>query len=1569
MNNKYKDGNYLLNYSLDNLNVIFNPNYVNNSINYIFNPLYGAPINYLRFNLVSYDILSATNLRLDIYYQLTTINNNYVLYDCFNNYDEFVFVSSSSSESIYKCNHLKLYIFNNSNYSHKIEDIASGDVYYYTNATDVYPSKIELLNNDTIFFNFTNGVLSSITCNDEKIEMVYSNNKITGFNYKKIIENNDVLLFSSFITYNVDNLLYKIEYKIYEDSTYYLIKELDFSYDNLTIEITDSSDSISLTKNSLGKIEEIEYGKTISLAYYNNTVTITDDVNEYVLIYDYYNRIKYIKNDIGYKVYDYDSNSLLSYESDFIYYSSNSIISSLSNYNIVLYYDDDNEADYDFSIVGETTTIQPEIQNIIGNSTIYKIEGYGSLEFLEKKYGEIQDEILVIFYVKWISVDTYLNISFYYKSTNVSHTQSYKIIEFDVNETGFVPIIISLKPKYNYDHLFIGITVNGNIYMTSPKAIKSKIGTNYTYNANSLLSSKKDSNGIVNYYYNNNNQLIRFVKNDIETFITRNSDNNITSISTVDKDYIFYYNSSKKLRYSKINGETTTYNYDGNIIYEYKEYFTEKITKDIYGRVLQRKIFNSDYQNIYNYTYSHDVNPIQILNNNSNLSFTFDNNNNLTAASNDGSVIYQMTYDNKNRMTYCKMNGADLVSLVYNNDDYLASKTIDQLGTYSYIYNSNKKLVDVFYNSGLRYMLQYNSKKLLANNGYNYYHYDEYDNIYENSIRKIANEYLTIKCYRDGTGHRIVNETFKIRDIYKNSSHYLKDDYYYANITFNDDSDISLINSSNTYIIPSISKLYPLTASLKGIDEEEPYSIGKQTYKLFYYDNDINNYALLLYGLRVEYETTITNEFYVSLEIKLENRTINQAIIYIKSITNSVFIYRDTNQKVVIKYNNTDTNTDLEMQSDTWYRIGISLHQGSLYVDLDDEHYYALNNVCQSFGTDTTVTIGYYYLYDNMVTYGLVRNLFVYNYYLYYDVDQFYHINKSDSYDVDNNTINQEIRLNNKIVMSKDITRYIGHPYNVYEDFYATRGQITSQIAAVKYISNGVCKINDILISLSCGDGSTHSTRYNYSYDNLGRVVSEEIINVNNQNYKRSYEYNQFDNVSKINNLNDSTNYEVFVYDPFLKYKLVAYNETINNNTTSYSVSYYNYGLFIQSFMGNSYQYEGTNLIRYNNYEYNYNVNGQRINKYNTSNSVRCYYYYDLDGKLLIEERPAYKLKFLYDSNNSIYGFIKEDSLINVGFEIFYYLIDELGIIYGIMDSDGNLLGTYRYNAFGKILEIKQAYYTDNDWNGFIEHAIFILNINPIRYKSYYYDVESEMYYLNNRYYYPKLCRFLTPDRIDYIDLYNSKSYNLYSYCYNNPVCYETNHFFDDIIISSTNDCINKKITSIDFFNERSNIDFFGYEFRESSGWERTDFYAVSKIGRIGFSYYTTYYSGKKGLIYVFCGSTTDEMNWTGTTFSAGIGANNGIFGFEIELESLGIGSQISVGDLFLKLNINLISDTSISFGLNRRIDDNNVTSSGFTVGVNTGALVAAALWIYKLFTTGDPSPIPAYSSIIRRKK
>ena len=62
---------------------------------------------------------------------------------------------------------------------------------------------------------------------------------------------------------------------------------------------------------------------------------------------------------------------------------------------------------------------------------------------------------------------------------------------------------------------------------------------------------------------------------------------------------------------------------------------------------------------------------------------------------------------------------------------------------------------------------------------------------------------------------------------------------------------------------------------------------------------------------------------------------------------------------------------------------------------------------------------------------------------------------------------------------------------------------------------------------------------------------------------------------------------------------------------------------------------------------------------------------------------------------------------------------------------------------------------------------------NPIRYRGYYYDTDTGLYYLNARYYNPQWRRFISPDSTDYLDPETPNGLNLYAYCNNDPVNYK----------------------------------------------------------------------------------------------------------------------------------------------------------------------------------------------------
>ena len=109
---------------------------------------------------------------------------------------------------------------------------------------------------------------------------------------------------------------------------------------------------------------------------------------------------------------------------------------------------------------------------------------------------------------------------------------------------------------------------------------------------------------------------------------------------------------------------------------------------------------------------------------------------------------------------------------------------------------------------------------------------------------------------------------------------------------------------------------------------------------------------------------------------------------------------------------------------------------------------------------------------------------------------------------------------------------------------------------------------------------------------------------------------------------------------------------------------------------------------------------------------------------------------------------------------LYYYLYNLQGDVIGICEAaTGNVVATYTYDAWGNILT------KTNHGTG------TIADVNPFRYRGYYYDSETGLYYLNSRYYDPETGRFLNADAVIAQDSVSTGN-NLFAYCRNNPIVY-----------------------------------------------------------------------------------------------------------------------------------------------------------------------------------------------------
>jgi len=121
---------------------------------------------------------------------------------------------------------------------------------------------------------------------------------------------------------------------------------------------------------------------------------------------------------------------------------------------------------------------------------------------------------------------------------------------------------------------------------------------------------------------------------------------------------------------------------------------------------------------------------------------------------------------------------------------------------------------------------------------------------------------------------------------------------------------------------------------------------------------------------------------------------------------------------------------------------------------------------------------------------------------------------------------------------------------------------------------------------------------------------------------------------------------------------------------------------------------------------------------------------------------------FFYDQSGSPYALMYNGVT-------YYYILNGQGDVVRLVDSTGSVVASYEYDPYGKILSATGS----------------MAEVNPLRYRGYYYDSETGFYYVNSRYYDPGVGRFLNGDTVSYLGVNGDlTSFNLFSYCGNNPV-------------------------------------------------------------------------------------------------------------------------------------------------------------------------------------------------------
>ena len=350
--------------------------------------------------------------------------------------------------------------------------------------------------------------------------------------------------------------------------------------------------------------------------------------------------------------------------------------------------------------------------------------------------------------------------------------------------------------------------------------------------------------------------------------------------------------------------------------------------------------------------------------------------------------------------------------------------------------------------------------------------------------------------------------------------------------------------------------------------------------------------------------------------------------------------------------------------------------------------------------------------------------------------------NLNYSYDYLGRLINKDINGNNKV-----------------EYTYITNGNKTSTVLKsmkinndlYEYIYDNLYNITDIYLNnklinhyeydnfneLIKEDNYNLNKTIRYTYDNAGNILKKQEYELDTYNllHTDTYEYNNAnweDQLTKYNN-------ESITYDE------IGNPISIGNKTLTW-----NNGRQLSSYTDNDL-----------NITYGYNINGIRTQK-KVNNTITNYF--TENNKIIFEQTGNNMIYYIRDEEGSLIGFKYNNTT-------YYYIKNIQEDIIGLTDSSYNLVCSYEYDSWGKLISIKDSN------NNVITNTSHIGYINPFRYRSYYYDNETKLYYLNSRYYNSEWGRFVNADGIingnlDFI------SYNLNVYVSNNPVFAQDNGMF-----------------------------------------------------------------------------------------------------------------------------------------------------------------------------------------------
>ena len=311
----------------------------------------------------------------------------------------------------------------------------------------------------------------------------------------------------------------------------------------------------------------------------------------------------------------------------------------------------------------------------------------------------------------------------------------------------------------------------------------------------------------------------------------------------------------------------------------------------------------------------------------------------------------------------------------------------------------------------------------------------------------------------------------------------------------------------------------------------------------------------------------------------------------------------------------------------------------------------------------------------------------------------------------------------------------------------------------------------------------------------------------------------------------------------------------------------------------------------------------------------------------------TYEWRFYYDANDEPIGFIRGGSTYN-------YVKNLQGDIVKILDNYCNEIVTYTYDSWGNLIaQGGSTVYTT------------LGRQNPLRYRGYFYDTDTGLYYLQSRYYNAEWGRFVNADDTDVLTAKqtNIPQNNLFAFCENNPVhrIDDNGEFWHIIAGAVIGGLVSGIVTAVTSWAETSKVDWEGVAVSAAAG-AVSGALAATGVGLVGQVVANAAISGAENVISQ--ARSGNEFNEGEFAMSVAIGGLSGLAG--------GKGASSGCSQKYLKS-----ANSQLTAGLKSasRITSSSIRTSVKSAVVNTykrkvgDIYVETCKSIYRSATTSIP--------------